>query len=84
MMSLLAMSSCLRPDLELGTGVLTNPSPIKSVTPLYEGKTVLKLGIFPKIPTPEWESFSGDRQAWEKSLDGTVQYKGKSFGEKME
>tara|TARA_R110002060_G_scaffold51591_4_gene62615 strand:+ start:313 stop:504 length:192 start_codon:yes stop_codon:yes gene_type:complete len=63
---------------------LTNPSPIKSVTPLYEGKSVLKLGIFPKIPTPEWESFSGERQAWEKPLDGTVQYKGKSFGEKME
>ncbi|KAH7360949.1 Mss4-like protein [Rhexocercosporidium sp. MPI-PUGE-AT-0058] len=37
-------------------------NPIKSVTPLYEGKTVLKLGIFPKIPTPEWESFSDNRQ----------------------
>ncbi|KAF8861910.1 hypothetical protein BDZ45DRAFT_799563 [Acephala macrosclerotiorum] len=37
-------------------------NPIKSVTPLYESKTVLKLGIFPQIPTPEWESFSASRQ----------------------
>lgn len=59
-------------------------SPIKSVTPLYEGKTVLKLGIFPKIPTPEWESFTEGKQEWEKTLEGSVLYKGKSFGEKME
>lgn len=57
-----------------------------SVTPLYEGKTVLKLGIFSEneLPTPEWESFSMSRQKWEKPLEGAVQYKGKSFGEKME
>ncbi|KAI9050146.1 hypothetical protein LZ554_006287 [Drepanopeziza brunnea f. sp. 'monogermtubi'] len=59
-------------------------NPIKSVTPLYKGKTVLKLGIFPKIPTPEWESFTGSKQEWERTLEGTVLYKGKSFGEKME
>jgi len=29
-------------------------SPIKSDTPLYEGKTILKLGIFENIPEPEW------------------------------
>jgi len=45
---------------------------------------VLKLGIFPNIPTPEWEAFSSQRQPWEKPLDGAVQYKTKSFGEKME
>ncbi|KAE8449141.1 hypothetical protein EG329_008525 [Mollisiaceae sp. DMI_Dod_QoI] len=59
-------------------------NPIKSVTPLYEGKTVLKLGIFPQIPTPEWESFSSRRQKWEVPLEGAVQYKTKSLGEKME
>ncbi|KUJ12921.1 uncharacterized protein LY89DRAFT_687845 [Mollisia scopiformis] len=59
-------------------------NPIKSVTPLYEGKTVLKTGIFPQIPTPEWESFSLNRQKWELPLDGAVQYKTKSLGEKME
>lgn len=59
-------------------------SPIKSVTPLYEGKTVLKLGIFPNIPTPEWESFGANRHPWEKALEGATQYKGKTGGEKME
>ncbi len=51
---------------------------------LYEGKTVLKLGIFPKIPTPEWESFSGLRQEWGRPLEGTVLFKGKTGGEKMQ
>ncbi len=55
-----------------------------SVTPLYEGKTVLKLGIFPKVPKPEWESFAERRQEWERPFEGTVQYKTKSLGEKME
>lgn len=58
-------------------------SPIKSVTPNYAGKTVLKLGIFPKIPHPEWESFASQRQEWMKPLDGAIQYKTKSGGEKM-
>ena len=44
----------------------------------------MKLGIFPKIPDPEWESFAIRRQVWEKPLEGTVQYKTRSFGEKLE
>lgn len=32
---------------------------------------------------PEWESFAEKRQEWEKPFEGTVQYKTKSFGEKM-
>jgi hypothetical protein len=59
-------------------------SPIKSVTPLYEGKTVLKMGLFPNIPTPAWESFSINRQPWEKPLEGATQYKTKTGGEMME
>jgi hypothetical protein len=59
-------------------------SPIKSVTSLYPGKVILKLGIFPKIPVPEWESFASQRQSWEKPIDGCVQYKTKSLGEKLE
>ncbi|KAH0848257.1 hypothetical protein FOPE_02289 [Fonsecaea pedrosoi] len=57
--------------------------PIMSVTPLYKGKVVLKLGLYPKLPVPEWESFASQRQSWEKPLEGAVQYKTKSFGEKM-
>jgi hypothetical protein len=57
--------------------------PIKSVTPVYKGKTVLKLGIYPRVPVPEWESFAIKRQGWEKPIEGCVQYKTKSLGEKM-
>ncbi|KIX03027.1 uncharacterized protein Z518_06577 [Rhinocladiella mackenziei CBS 650.93] len=54
-----------------------------SATPLYKGKVILKLGIYPEVPVPEWESFASQRQTWEKPLEGAVQYKTKSFGEKM-
>ena len=30
---------------------------------------------YPKVPVPEWESFASQRQAWEKPLEGAVQYK---------
>jgi len=76
------------PDTMSGTPVgryfcQTCGVPIMSVTPMYKGKIVLKLGIYPKLPQPEWESFAERRQAWEKPLEGAVQYKTKSFGEKM-
>lgn len=64
--------------------VLMGNSPVKSVTPLYEGKSVLKLGIFEKIPEPGWEAFAASRREWEKPLDGAVQYKTKSLGEKLQ
>ncbi|KAL2434059.1 hypothetical protein ABEF95_014276 [Exophiala dermatitidis] len=51
--------------------------PIMSITPLYKGKIILKLGIYPKLPVPEWESFASQRQEWEKPLDGAIQYKTK-------
>ncbi|MCJ1328367.1 hypothetical protein MMC10_005044 [Thelotrema lepadinum] len=50
-------------------------TPIQSVTPSMKGKVVLKLGIFEKVPEPEWEAFAVRRQVWEKPLDGCVQYK---------
>jgi hypothetical protein len=74
----------LSPSLRLSIAQ-TNPrrSPIKSVTSLYPGKVILKLGIFPKIPVPEWESFASQRQTWEKPIDGCVQYKMESLGEEL-
>ena len=39
-----------------------------------KGKVVLKLGIFEKIPIPEWEAFAVRRQNWEKPLEGCIQY----------
>ncbi|KAK5017691.1 hypothetical protein LTR39_001405 [Cryomyces antarcticus] len=70
-------------DPRTGSGTPVD-SPIKSMTPLYKGKTVLKLGIFPQIPNPEWESFVVNRQSWGKPLEGATYYKTKSMGEKVE
>jgi hypothetical protein len=64
--------------------VLLRTGPIKSVTTLYEGKSVLKLEIFEKIPEPEWESFVASRQDWEKPLKGAMEYKTRSLGDKIE
>jgi hypothetical protein len=40
-----------------------------------KGKVVLKLGVFEKIPQPEWEAFAVRRQIWEKPFEGCIQYK---------
>ncbi len=50
----------------------------------YAGKTVVKLGIFDKVPLPEWESFASKRQGFEEPIEGAVQYVLASFGEKMD
>lgn len=50
-------------------------TPIQSVTPVMNGKVVIKLGIFEKVPQPEWEAFAVRRQDWEKPFDGCIQYK---------
>jgi hypothetical protein len=54
------------------------------MTPAFEGKTVLKLGIFERIPTPEWEAFVGKRQEWVRHVEGATQWRIKVGGEKVE
>lgn len=39
--------------------------------------------VLTRRSVPEWESFVKDKQAWEKEIEGTIQYKSKSKGEKM-
>ena len=36
------------------------------------GKAVLKLGIFEKIPVLEWKAFAVQRQNWERPLDDYI------------
>jgi len=60
--------------------ILSN-RPIRSLTPLFEGKTILKLGIFPKLPKPAFETYVRNRQDWEQPLEGCAQYKGQAGGE---
>lgn len=50
------------------------------------GRVVLKLGIFEKVPVPEWEAFAIRLQSWETPLEGCIQYRllgglGKSYFE---
>ncbi|KAI1420478.1 Mss4-like protein [Xylaria sp. FL1777] len=59
-------------------------NPIKSETPLYPGKVILKMGIFPRIPDPESEMFTLHKHPWEADLKSTVKYKIARGGEKME
>jgi len=40
-----------------------------------KGKVVVKLGVFEKVPEPEWEQFAVRRQTWEKPVEGCIQYK---------
>ena len=47
------------------------------------GKCILKLGLYPTLPTPEWEAFASQRQKWEVPIEGTIQYSTKSFGDKV-
>ncbi|KAI0801606.1 Mss4-like protein [Xylaria sp. FL0064] len=59
-------------------------NPIKSETPLYPGKVILKMGIFPRIPEPEAEGFALHKHPWEADLKDTVKYKLVRGGEKLE
>lgn len=58
-------------------------SPIRSVVPSRKGKVILKLGIFPRIPAPECESFALHRHDWQGVHEGVDQYKIKLFDEKL-
>ncbi|KAF2111008.1 Mss4-like protein [Lophiotrema nucula] len=80
-------------DYETGSGkkvervfCARDGNPIMSVPEIYPGKVVLKMGIFPRIPAPEMETFSDHRHAWQGEHDGLIQYAtvrgGKKFGEK--
>lgn len=61
-----------------------NDSPVKSVVPAKPGMVILKMGLFPRIPAPEFESFAEHRHAWQGKHEGVVQYKTTAGGEKME
>lgn len=50
-------------------------SPICSIAEAYPGRIVLKMGIFPRIPAPEMESFAEHRHDWQGKHDGMRQHK---------
>jgi len=50
-------------------------SPICAIVENYPGRIVVKMGIFPRIPDPEFESFAAHRHEWQGKHDGLRQYK---------
>ncbi|GME28561.1 putative glutathione-dependent formaldehyde-activating protein [Neofusicoccum parvum] len=59
-------------------------SPIRSVIPARKGMVVIKMGMFPRIPAPEAETFTIHRHDWQGVHQGVDQYKIKIFEEKLE
>lgn len=41
------------------------------------------MGMFPRIPTPEWETFALHRHDWQGKHDGVVQWQIKVGEEKL-
>jgi hypothetical protein len=39
------------------------------------GKVVLKMGLFPRLPAPEAEAFSEQKQEWEGVTEGIIHYR---------
>ena len=71
---------CLRD----GISGLTVDSPIKSMTSLYEGFTVIRSGILERNPEPEFEAFVAQRDEWLPAVLGTKWFLGELNGEKVE
>ncbi|KAL1304022.1 hypothetical protein AAFC00_000463 [Neodothiora populina] len=77
-------------DTETGSGTPlsrffcgTCGNPIKSVVPRLSGKVIVKMGMFPRIPAPELESFGLHRHPWQGTHEGVTQYKIKMGEEKL-
>jgi hypothetical protein len=50
-------------------------SPIKSETQAYPGKVVIKMGMMPRIPQPEMESFGEHKHPWQGGHPDMKTYK---------
>lgn len=65
--------------------MLIKRSPIMSFPEVLSGMVIVKMGMFPRIPQPECESFALHRHPWQGKHDGLTQYElvkgGKKLGE---
>lgn len=50
-------------------------SPVKSVAATRPGLVIMKMGMFPRIPAPEFETFALHRHEWQGQHDDTIQYR---------
>lgn len=51
---------------------------------MLPGIIIVKMGMFPRIPEPEAESFALHRQSWQGKHEGMPQFKIVRGGEKLE
>jgi hypothetical protein len=60
-------------------------SPIMSIAEIYPTMVIVKMGMFPRIPQPECESFALHRHDWQGKHPDLIQYEiargGKKLGE---
>lgn len=45
-----------------------------SIAAIYPALVIVKMGMFPRIPTPECESFALHRHPWQGKHEGLTQY----------
>lgn len=45
-----------------------------SIADIYPALVIVKMGMFPRIPTPECESFALHRHPWQGKHAGLTQY----------
>lgn len=58
-------------------------SPVKSMAESRPGVVIVKMGMFPRIPAPEFETFALHRHEWQGKHDGVVQYKVRPWEETL-
>ncbi|KAF2848503.1 hypothetical protein T440DRAFT_428566 [Plenodomus tracheiphilus IPT5] len=78
-------------DFETGSGKCVERwfcggcgNPIMSVAEMLPGMVILKMGIFPRIPEPECESFALHRHEWQGRHGDMTQYELTRGGKKFE
>ncbi|KAF3035551.1 hypothetical protein E8E12_003871 [Didymella heteroderae] len=71
-------------DMETGSGKKVE-SPIMSIAEIFPTMVIVKMGMFPRIPQPECESFALHRHPWQGKHGDLTQFEivrgGKKLGE---
>ncbi|KAH6340011.1 hypothetical protein HBI37_114820 [Parastagonospora nodorum] len=65
-------------DMQTGSG-----NPIMSIAEIFPTMVIVKMGMFPRIPQPECESFAAHRHEWQGKHEGLVQYEIARGGKKL-
>ncbi|KAH4060745.1 hypothetical protein HBI82_026220 [Parastagonospora nodorum] len=58
-------------------------NPIMSIAEIFPTMVIVKMGMFPRIPQPECESFAAHRHEWQGKHEGLVQYEIARGGKKL-